>query len=74
MLKILEGENMLKKALRWIYIDKVLLIAFTCAVITAFLVPPDKEYGSYINLQVLCLLFCLMAVVAGLKSCVPAAM
>ena len=67
--KIAEGETMLKNAVRWIYKDKVLFIALICSIVTMFIVPPDKEYGSYINVQVLCLLFCLMAVVAGLKSC-----
>jgi Na+/H+ antiporter NhaD/arsenite permease-like protein len=33
-----------------------------------FIVPPDREYLHYIDFRVLCLLFCLMAVVAGLKS------
>ncbi len=33
-----------------------------------FFVPPDKEYPGYIDLRVLALLFCLMAVVAGFKG------
>ena len=33
-----------------------------------FLVPPDGEYLHYIDWRVLCLLLCLMAVVAGFKS------
>jgi Na+/H+ antiporter NhaD/arsenite permease-like protein len=33
-----------------------------------FLVPPDQEYLHYIDFRVLCLLLCLMAVVAGLKA------
>ena len=33
-----------------------------------FLVPPDREYLHYIDWRVLCLLLCLMAVVAGFKS------
>jgi len=48
--------------------ETVLVIAAICALATAFLVPPDGEYPGYIDLRVLCLLFCLMAVVAGFKS------
>lgn len=33
-----------------------------------FLVPPDAAYWNYIDFRVLCLLLCLMAVVAGFKS------
>lgn len=31
--------------------------------------PPDAAYLGYIDLRVLCLLLCLMAVVAGFQSC-----
>lgn len=49
--------------------EPVLSIAFVCAVISAFFVPPSSAYLDYIDLRVLCLLFCLMAVVAGLQEC-----
>lgn len=48
--------------------ETVLCIAALCAVATMFLVPPDAEYLGYIDFRVLCLLMCLMAVVAGFKS------
>ncbi len=48
--------------------ETVLCIAALCAIITMFLVPPDMEYLHYIDFRVLCLLLCLMAVVAGLKA------
>ncbi len=53
----------------WIKKEMVLCIAFLCALISAFLVPPSGEYLDYIDFRVLCLLFCLMAVVAGLQKC-----
>ena len=59
---------MLKKIKAFIAKETVLCIAAVCAVLTMFLVPPDAEYLHYIDFRVLCLLFCLMAVVAGLKS------
>lgn len=49
--------------------EPVLSIAFVCAVISACFVPPSSAYLGYIDLRVLCLLFCLMAVVAGLQEC-----
>ena len=48
--------------------ETVLCIAALCAVLTMFLIPPDREYLHYIDFRVLCLLLCLMAVVAGFKS------
>lgn len=48
--------------------ETVLCIAALCAIGTMFLVPPDTEYLGYIDFRVLCLLLCLMAVVAGFKS------
>ena len=48
--------------------EPVFSIAFVCAVISAFWVKPSAAYLSYIDLRVLCLLFCLMAVVAGLQE------
>ena len=48
--------------------ETVLSIAALCAIATMFLVPPDAAYLHYIDWRVLCLLLCLMAVVAGFKS------
>jgi len=48
--------------------ETVLFIAALCAAATMFLVPPSAEYLHYIDFRVLCLLFSLMAVVAGFKS------
>ena len=49
--------------------EPVLSISFVCALVSAFFVPPSAAYLDYIDLRVLCLLFCLMAVVAGLQDC-----
>lgn len=48
--------------------EPVFIIALLCAVVSAFFVPPSAAYLGYIDLRVLCLLFCLMAVVAGLQE------
>lgn len=59
---------MLKHIKIFIAKETVLCIAAGCAILTMFVVPPDKEYLHYIDFRVLCLLLCLMAVVAGLKT------
>ena len=59
---------MLKHIKRFIAKETVLCIAAVCAIVTMFIIPPDKEYLHYIDFRVLCLLLCLMAVVAGLKT------
>lgn len=48
--------------------ETVLCIAAVLAVISMFLVPPDREYLEYLDYRVLALLFCLMLVIAGLQS------
>ena len=53
----------------WLKKEPVLLIAGACALITAAFVPPSADYLSYLDLRVLCLLFCLMVVVAGFQDC-----
>ena len=59
---------MLKKIKEFISKETVFFVAAVCAILTMFLVPPDLEYLHYIDFRVLCLLMCLMAVVAGLKA------
>jgi len=59
---------MLTKIKAFIQKETVLFIAALCAAATMLLVPPSVEYIHYIDFRVLCLLFCLMGVVAGFKS------
>ena len=49
--------------------EPVLCIAALCAALSAIAVPPDAQWLSYIDFRVLGLLWCLMAVVAALRSC-----
>ena len=58
---------MLKQIKNFVAKETVFCVAAVCAVLTMFVIPPDKEYLHYIDFRVLCLLLCLMAVVAGLK-------
>ena len=59
---------MIQKIKAFVAKEVVLCVAAGCAFLTMLLVPPDREYLHYIDFRVLCLLLCLMAVVAGLKS------
>lgn len=56
------------KIIAFIRSQPVLTAAFTAAVITVFLIPPDREYLSYINFSVLIELFSLMTAIAGLRN------
>ena len=42
--------------------ETVLTVAAILAVLSLFVIPPDAEYISYIDIRVLALLFCLMLV------------
>lgn len=48
--------------------EVVLSIAIICTIITCFFVPIDKEYLGYFEYKTLVSLFCMLAVVAGLKN------
>lgn len=56
----------MKKLIAFFKKETVLCVAGLAALITVFFVPPSAEYIGYIDFRVLALLFCLMAVVAGL--------
>ena len=49
--------------------EPVLCAAAACALASMGLEPPSAAYLAYIDWRVIALLFCLMAVVAGLQSC-----
>jgi len=63
-----DGECMLNKVKKFLKKEIVFTVSLVCALCTVFFVPFDKEYMGYIDLRVLCLLFSLMAVVAGFKN------
>ena len=59
---------MLKNILSFLKKEVVLTISGILAVISCFLVHPDSEYAGYIDFHTILILFCLMAVMAGLKD------
>ena len=46
----------------------VFVIAAVAAVVTSFIIPPDSEYVGYFDFKTLTCLFCVLAVVCGLKN------
>ena len=59
---------MLKRILDFCKKEIILTIALILAAVSAIFVQPDKEYLSYIDFRTLAILFCLMAVMAGLQK------
>ena len=48
--------------------NAVVLIAALAAIVTSFIVPPDKEYLGYFDFKTLTCLFCVLAVVCALRN------
>ncbi len=48
--------------------NAVMVIAMLAALLTCFLVPPDREYLGYFDVKTLTCLFCVLAVVCALKN------
>ena len=59
---------MIERIKSFIKKETVLCVAFICACITMLFVPIDVTYIEYIDVKTLCLLFCLMGVVAAVKE------
>lgn len=56
------------KIIAFVKKEVVLSIAIICTIVTMFFVPVDKEYMGYFDYKTLVSLFCMLAVVAGLKN------
>lgn len=59
---------MFKRILDFCKKEIILAIALLLATVSAIFVQPDKEYLGYIDVRTLAILFCLMAVMAGLQK------
>lgn len=60
--------NTKDKVINFIKKEVVLSVAILLTIITCFFVPIDKEYLTYFDYNTLICLFCMLAVVAGLKT------
>ncbi len=61
-------EPYAKRVFHFVRKNAVMLIALVAAIITAFIIPPSKEYLSYFDLKTLSCLFSVLAVVCALKN------
>lgn len=58
----------MKKAINFVKKEIVLSVATLAAIITCVFIPIDKQYFGYFDCKTLVCLFCMLAVVAGLKK------
>ena len=61
-------NKLIAKIWQFIKTEVVLSIAIILTIITCFFIPIDKQYLTYFDYNTLICLFCMLAVVAGLKS------
>ena len=68
--KILDTFKNIDRArvIGFIKTNAVVLIADLAAIVTSFIVPPDKEYLGYFDFKTLTCLFCVLAVVCALRN------
>lgn len=59
---------MAKRILAFFKKETVLCVSLILALVSMFIVPPDKNYWGYIDFRTLAILFCLMSVMAGLQK------
>lgn len=62
------GMSLWHSILSFIKRNAVMCIALTAAVLTSFIVVPDKKYIGYFDFKTLTCLFCVLAVVCALKN------
>ena len=61
-------KNIVHKIYLFIKNESVLSVATVFAVLSSFFVKPDLDYLGYVDFRTLALLFCLMAVMAGMRE------
>ena len=54
----------------WCHANAMLVISLLAAIVTAFFVPPDRDYLGYYDLKTLACLFCVLAVVVLCGICI----
>lgn len=62
------SDTFLNKLKSFVKRETVLSVAFVLAVLSSLIVPPSRQYLSYIDWNTLLLLFSLMAVMAGFQK------
>ena len=60
--------NLLHTAANFVKKNVVMVVAMAAALITCFIIPPDRAYLDYFDVKTLTCLFCVLAVVCALKN------
>ena len=60
--------NLLHTAANFVKKNVVMVVAMVAALITCFIIPPDRAYLDYFDVKTLTCLFCVLAVVCALKN------
>ena len=60
--------SLLQKTAKFVQKNVVTLVAMAAAMITCFLIPPDRAYLDYFDFKTLTCLFCVLAMVCALKN------
>ena len=60
--------NLYQATTTFIKKNTVMVVALVAALVTCFLIPPDREYLGYFDFKTLTCLFCVLAVVCALKN------
>lgn len=63
-----KNENKSGGVLGFIKKNTVLMVALAAALVTSFIVPPDREYFGYFDFKTLCCLFSVLAVVCAFRD------
>lgn len=66
---VIQYNYVMSKIFAFIKKRIVFCVSFLLAVISCFIVPPSKDYISYIDWNTLAILFALMSAIQGLNSC-----
>ena len=61
-------NNLFQSAAGFVRKNVVMVVAMVAAMITCFIVPPDRAYLDYFDVKTLTCLFCVLAVVCALKN------
>jgi Na+/H+ antiporter NhaD/arsenite permease-like protein len=56
------------KIISYVKANAVVIIAALAAMVTSFIIPPDREYIGYFDFKTLTCLFCVLAVVCALRN------
>ena len=66
----MDGSETLKsRAAGFVRGQTVLTVSAVLALVSMLAVPPSADYLDYVDVRMLCILFCFMAVVAGMREC-----